>query len=284
MDNINIYDIACSLLFVPCNILDNGEIYKNLKDLSNRFIQLRNEDKDKDYLSYRFDVLILKIKNGGKINDCTVREMNVICRALGEKEQESVGILRNYQSLIDANIILKNYPWNNKVFDYPDIQRYLTEEIVARAVRIKVFDQLGDIFFSMTLSNEDKVMMWRAGMYFLNALTLCLYSDKVFAAWESLEAIGKLFRFDVNKLPILTDACSRACLRLTLLPYLENGYQIVFRRNPNRTDADSVYLQALKGVFAEIAFVVEQHYGNLDQVNAWGIHVPDCFFNETLDG
>ncbi len=80
MDNINIYDIACSLLFVPCNILDNGEIYKNLKDLSNRFIQLRNEDKDKDYLSYRFDVLILKIKNGGKISDCTVREMNVICR------------------------------------------------------------------------------------------------------------------------------------------------------------------------------------------------------------
>ncbi len=71
---------------------------------------------------------------------------------------------------------------------------------------------------------------------FSYALTLCLYSDKVFAAWESLEAIGKLFRFDVNKLPILTDACSRACLRLTLLPYLENGYQIVFsaQSQPNR--------------------------------------------------
>ncbi|WP_213992621.1 hypothetical protein [Sodalis sp. dw_96] len=253
---------------------------KILKNISNRYFQLCN--KDKAYNFYEIDEMLLKIQNGDKTDNKNPQEIQEICEVLSQKEKDAFDILKYYKTLAEKTSASEGFPWNGRIIDYSTLRQSLAEEIVVKEVRVKVFDQLGELFFCAILSDDDKATIYRSCMRFLEALTLCLYSDKVFAARACVEELGRMFEFDVDNLPELTDVCNGACLRKVLLPFLEQGYGIIFRKTYCLVEDEIRYLLTLKGAFAEIAKVVEQHYGSLDQVKEHGIHVPDCFFSYDL--
>lgn len=283
MDNVNGYYTSCNIMLIHCNVEnDNKKSLKKLNDLSMSYFQLCKSDMA--YYCYEIDELISKIQSGDKINDKDTPEIHKICESLCQKENHAVEILTSYQALVDENPTLTYFPWKGRMIDYATLRRSLAEEIVAKEVRAKVFDQLAELFTCALLADVDKAAIYRTSMRFLDALTLCLYSDKVYAARASVEALGNMFGLIMGGMPVLTDFCDGACLRMDLLPLLEKGYRTLFRIN-DLLEADEIsYLRILKGAFAEIAAVVEQHYGTLDYAQEQGVYVPECFFSYDLIG
>lgn len=281
MDNVNRYYTSCNITLIPCNVENNNEkSLKMLNDLSISYFQLRKSDMA--YQFYEIDELISKIQSGDKIDNKDAQGIHEICESLCQKEYHSVEMLKSYQALVGENPTLTCFPWNGRIIDYATLRRSLAEEIVAKEVRAKVFDQLAELFTCALLPDVDKAAIYRSSMRFLDALTLCLYTDKVFAARASVEALGNMFGLNMSVMPVLTDFCNGMCLRMDLLPLLEKGYGILFRNNDLLDDDEISYLRILKGAFAEIAAVVEQHYGTLDYAQEQGIHVPECFFSYNL--
>ncbi len=281
MDNVNGYNASFNITLVPCDIeINNKNIIKILSDLSERYFQLLNSSKACSF--YEIDDLLVKIQNGYEADKKNLPEMHEICESSYQKEKHAVEILKSYQALIDENPALQWFPWNGRIIDYVTLRRNLAEEIVVKEVRTKVFEHLGELFAGALLSEDDQAAIYRASLRFLDALTLCLYSDKVFAARASVEELGNMFGMNMGGIPVLTDFCDGACLRMDLLPLLEKGYRALFHHN-DRLEADEIsYLRLLKGAFAEIAAVVGQHYGTLDYAQEQGIHVPECFFSYDL--
>ncbi len=283
MDNVNRYYTSYNIKLIPYNAENiNEKLLKMLNDLSMSYFQLCKSNMA--YYFYEIDELISKIQGGDKINVKDSQEIHEICDSLCQKEKHAVEILTSYQALVDENPTLTCFPWNGRIIDYATLRRSLAEEIVDKEVRAKVFDQLAELFTCALLPDVDKAAVYRTSMRFLGALTLCLYSDKVYAARASVEALGNMFGFNTGGMPVLTDFCDGACLRMDLLPLLEKGYRILFRNNDLLNDDEISYLRILKGAFAEIAAVVEQHYGTLDYAQEQGIHVPECFFSYDLIG
>ncbi|XBS70148.1 hypothetical protein ABK905_02315 [Acerihabitans sp. KWT182] len=278
MDNVNRYYTECNLTLIQCHFENDNEIiFKKLNSISMRYFQLCKSDMA--YYSYEIDELFSKIQNGDKIEDKNTQELDEVCEALSQKEDYALELLTSYQTLVEESPALKCFPWNGHTIDYATLCRNLKEEMVVKKVRAQVFDQLGELFTCALLPDVDKAAIYRASMRFLDALTLCLYSEKVFAARASVEALGDILGFNVADMPLLTDFCDGACLRMHLLPLLEKGYHVYFHNN-DFLEADEIsYLRILKGAFAEIAAVVEHYYGTLDYAQERGIHVPTPFFS-----
>jgi len=239
-----------------CNTSDLSD---KLRYYSDEFFRLRSEDKTSIFNN--LENIVTKAKTNNTISSDEVLKAKTLVRHLITKESEALNQLNQYNKIVeDSKGVIENFWWENKEYNYKETNKRLNEDITTKKSQVDNMEKICDVFQDANLTNNEKVILLRAELRFMNALTLTLYSDYVSAARFNVMSLGKLIGYDTEDLTTVPNDAKRAFSQEHFFPEIKK----IVIGSLNNQNTSASFRNRLKEDIVNIAREIKKEYSMLD--------------------